>query len=120
MEIVDSFSSHLWGLPYEQREEYLMGLARLKTEGMTYTRMGGFIGFPPNQISKQVKPYLEKYRAFLDANLDKLEASLKRNDPDYDYMIDPRTVTQQMCALLLGGDEVKQTLEQLMNLEKTK
>ena len=112
METAD-FWSHLWGMPHDKREEYLMGLARLKVEGMPYTRMEGFLGFPASQISKHVRPYVEKYHAFLNYNFDRLEKSLTTVDPDYQYMTDPRTVQQQMCALLMGGEEIKQTLEQL-------
>ena len=119
METAD-FWSHVWAMPHDKREEYLMGLARLKLEGMPYTRMEGFLGFPASQISKHVKPYLAKYRVFLEGNFAKLEQSLKRNDPDYDYLTDPRTVTQQMCALVMGGEEIKRTLKQLIDLEKTK
>lgn len=114
--VTADFWTHLWGMEHDQREEYLMGLARLKLEGMPYTRMEGFLGFPASQISKHVKPYLAKYQQYLNNNRDMLEQSLKRNDPDYDYLTDPRTVAQQMYALLMGGEEIKQTLNQLCNL----
>jgi hypothetical protein len=117
MENVD-FWTHLWQMPHGQREEYLMGLAQLKIEGMTYTRMEGFLGFPASQISKHVKPYLSKYRELVANNIAKLEQSLKQVDPDYAYITDPRTVHQQMCALLMGGDEIKSTLEQLTGVNK--
>ena len=117
METAD-FWSHLWRMTRDQREEYLMGLAQLKLEGMTYTRMEGFLGFPAAQISKHVKPYLGKYRELVEDNFAKLDQSLKQVDPDYAYMTDPRTVQQQMCALLMGGDEIKSTLEQLSGVNK--
>ena len=117
METAD-FWSHLWRMTRDQREEYLMGLAQLKLEGMTYTRMEGFLGFPAAQISKYVKPYLGKYRELVEDNFAKLDQSLKQVDPDYAYMTDPRTVQQQMCALLMGGDEIKSTLEQLSGVNK--
>ena len=85
---------------------------------MTYTRMEGFLGFPATQISKYVKPYLAKYRELVANNFAKLEQSLKYVDPDYAYMTDPRTVHQQMCALLMGGDEIISTLEQLTGVNK--
>jgi hypothetical protein len=49
--------------------------------------------------------------------MEKIKAVLKREDPDYDYITDRRTVTQEMSALMMGGQEVLNTLEQLSNLE---
>lgn len=117
METAD-FWSHLRRMSYDQREEFLLGLARLKLEGMTYTRIGGFLGFPTSQISKHVRPYLAKYREMVANNLAKLDQSLKQVDPDYVYMTDPRTVHQQMCALLMGGDKIKNILEQLTRVNR--
>lgn len=120
METADSFGYHLCKMGWEERRDYMMGLARWKHEGMTYTAIGRLLNYSSTSISKHLKPYEALYRQHLDLNLTKLEQSLKRNDPDYEYLTDPRTVTQQMCALVLGGDEVKRTLEQLINLEQTK
>jgi hypothetical protein len=117
METAESFIDYLYKMKRDDREQFLMGLAKLKHDGATYTFIGKFLGeYNPSSISKHLKPYEKRYRELLDANFTKLEESLKRNDPDYDYITDPRTVTQQMCALLLGGEEMKQTLEQLCNL----
>jgi hypothetical protein len=115
--VTADFWSHLWQMPHDQREEYLMGLAKLKLEGMPYTRMEGFLGFPASQISRHVKPYLATYREFVNDNFAKLEQSLRQVDPDYEYMVDQRTIQQQMCALLMGGQEIIDTLEQLAGVQ---
>jgi hypothetical protein len=117
METVDTLASHLWGMSYEQEARYLQGLAKMRVGGMTYKNIAAFIGVSVPGVSKKLKPYEAKYRELIAMNRDKLEASLDRNDADYEFMVDPRTVTQQMCALLLGGEEVKAVLNQLMNLE---
>ena len=116
METAESFGHYVYNMGYDERHRYLMGLARWKHEGMTYTAMGRLLNYPPTSISKYLKPFETAYRQHLDLQRTKLEQSLKRNDPDYDYLTDPRTVAQQMYALLMGGEEIKQTLNQLCNL----
>lgn len=117
METAESFSDYLYKMGWDERHKYLLGLARWKVEGMTYTKIGSILGgYSGDAVSKQLKEYVGLYKQILDTNFAKLEASLKRNDPDYDFMVDPRTVVQEMCAMVLGGEEMKQTLEQLCNL----
>jgi hypothetical protein len=36
------------------------------------------------------------------------------------FMVDKRIVLQEMCALLIGGSEIRETLEQLSNLGESK
>lgn len=117
MAIAETFSDYLYDLSWEERERYLRGLAKLKVSGMTYVKIGSLLGgYSGSEISRQIKDYVVEYEQLLDRNFAKLEDSLKRNDPDYEFMVDPRMVTQEMCAMLLGGEEMKQTLEQLCNL----
>jgi hypothetical protein len=117
METAESFSDYLYKMDWDERRNYLMGLAKLKVAGMTYTKIGSLLGgYSGGEISRQIKEYEEQYKKLLDENFTKLEESLKRNDPDYDFMVDPRTVTRETCAMLMGGEEMKQTLEQLCNL----
>lgn len=104
-------------MSYEQEARYLQGLAKMRVGGMTYKNIAAFIGVSVPGVSNKLKPYEAQYRELIAMNRAKLEASLNRNDADYEFMVDPRTVTQQMCALLLGGEEVKAVLNQLMNLE---
>lgn len=116
METAKPFWMFLDEMPWDERDAYLMNLAKWWLSGMTFIKIAELTGFTPKEISKYVNPHVAKYHKLLDNNFAKLEGSLKRNDPDYDYLTDPRTVTQQMCALVMGGDEIKQTLEQLCNL----
>ncbi len=117
METAESFSDYVYNMGWDERHNYLLGLAKWKVEGMTYTKIGSLLGgYSGSEVSRQIKEYVELYKKQLEVNFAKLEASLKRNDPDYDFMVDPRTVTQEMCAMLMGGEEMKQTLEQLCNL----
>jgi hypothetical protein len=50
--------------------------------------------------------------------MEKIKAALKREDPDYDYITNQRTVIQEMSALAMGGQEVLNILEQLSNLKE--
>ena len=105
---------------WDERQAYLRGLAKWKVEGMTYQKMGAILGgYSSGVVAKHVKSYVDEYKRLLDSNFAKLEESLKRNDPDYDYITDRRTILQEMCALHMGGEEIKMTLNQLMNLEST-
>jgi hypothetical protein len=113
-----SFSDLYYEMNSEDLHQYLMGLAQLKVHGMTYKAIGGLTDIRPASLVTPLKKYERLYKDICCANLDNLEKSLVRVDPDYDYMVDQRTVHQQMCALLMGGDEIKSTLEQLTGVNK--
>lgn len=115
----EEFDDFIASLSYEEYAEYMLGLTRLKMSGMTYKALGGLTSFSPHVLAKRLKPFEREYEATCTKNFHKITASLKRNDPEYDYMTDPRTVTQQMCALLMGGEEIRSTLEQLSNWNET-
>lgn len=118
METAKSVSDLYYEMASEDRHQYLMGLAQLKVHGMTYKAIGGLTGFSQHSLAKHLKQYEYLYKDMCHKNYDRLEQSLKQVDPDYAYMTDPRTVQQQMCALLMGGDEIKSTLEQLTGVNK--
>ena len=118
MENVRDFSDLYYELTPEERHRYLMGLAQLKVGGMTYKAIGGLTNLSPSALGKHLKAYEREYKKLISDNQDRLHQSLVRVDPDYDYMVDQRTVHQQMCALLMGGDEIKSTLEQLTGVNK--
>jgi hypothetical protein len=103
----------------EPSDEFMLGLAKLRYLGMNYRAIGGLIGRNQQWTANRLKPYEEIYRQTCINNLKKLMDSLVRHDPNYDFMIDPRVVTQQMCALLMGGEEIRSTLKQLANLKGT-
>lgn len=118
METAKSVTDLYYEMPSEDRHQYLMGLAQLKVHGMTYKAIGGLTGFSQQSLAKYLKQYERMYKDKCHENYDRLERSLKYVDPDYAYMTDPRTVHQQMCALLMGGDEIISTLEQLTGVNK--
>jgi hypothetical protein len=118
METVRNFSDVYYEMEREEREEYLMGLAQLKVSGMTYKAIGGLTGFSTTALSKHLKKYEHKYKELCRVNFECLEESLTKVDPDYVYITDKRTIAQQMCALLMGGQEVIDTLEQLAGVQK--
>lgn len=118
METADSFGSYVYSMQYDKRNDYMMGLAKLRVMGMTYKALSGMLGFPASSVSKYLKPYERQYKELRRANHAHLEQILTRVDPDYAYMTDKRTVLQEMCALHMGGEEIKMTLNQLMNLER--
>ena len=120
MVTAESFSDYVYKMGWDERERYLRELAKWKHGGMTYEKMASILGgYASSSVAKQVRTYLEDYKRLLDRNFAKLEESLKKNDPDYDYITDRRTVLQEMCALHMGGEEIINTLKQLMHLEQT-
>ena len=87
---------------------------------MTYTAIGKMHGMDPKDVSYICKPLVKRYHERCDVNIEKLNKVLVCPDPEYMFMTDKRTVLQEMCALLIGGNEVKKTLEQLSNLGESK
>lgn len=111
MEHADFWAEH------RAHEEKMMGLAKLRLGGLTYKKLSALTEeMSPSVLSKNLKPYEKRYKELCEKNLAKLEESLKRIDPDYDYLADPRTALQQNCALLMGGKETMAVLEQLQGL----
>jgi hypothetical protein len=100
-------------------DEFMMGLAQLKAAGMNYKSLAGMTQFSQQKLSSVLKPYEKRYAKICDENFQKLKGSVQRTDPEYDFMIDPRTVLNEMCALLMGGKEIKKTLQQLSDLKET-
>lgn len=103
---------------YLERQKMLRELAKLRVFGMTYKKLSALVDVSPQRLAGLLKSHEVAYKAECRKNLETLLASLQRNDPDYNHMTDPRTVTQQMCALLIGGEEVKSTLQQLADLKE--
>jgi hypothetical protein len=112
---------HLWE-ERDREEVFQGGVLEFWVGGMTYKAIGGLIGARPQEVSKMLKPLIAKYHARCHENLDKLNRAVlcAERDPDYVFMVDQRTVLQEMCALLIGGSEIKDILEQLSNLGESK
>ena len=105
------------------KEEIFQGdLLNFWVSGMTYKAIGELIGAKPREASKMLKPLITEYHARCRENLDKLNKAVlcAERNPDYMFMVDQRTVLQEMCALLIGGSEIRETLEQLSNLGEIK
>ena len=96
------------------------GLLEWRLSGMTYKAIAGMTGMTTQKVSALISPLKHAYDIRCDANIKKIEASLKREDPEYDYMVYQKTVVNELCALLIGGDEIKDVLEQLSNIGETK
>ena len=65
---------------------------------VTYKQLGEEIGLHPIRVSAIVKP------------------SITTPSNDLKYLLDERVILQETCALLMGGDEIKNVLNQLANL----
>ena len=104
-----------FGLEYDEYDKYMWGLAKLRLSGMTYKAIGSMTGLSHHMLARRLKPFEKNYIQECDKNFKILKDSLTQTDSEYDFMTDPRTVSQQMCALLMGGEEVRSTLEQLSN-----
>lgn len=113
METVRKISDLYYEMGTDERHEYLMGLAQMKLSGMTYKAIGGLTGYSASDLGKHLCDYISEYRKICRTNFERLEKSLNNDDQDYKYIVDPRTVHQQMCALVMGGQEVIETLKQL-------
>ena len=100
----------------DDEDKFHQGLLDWRLSGMKYKAIGAMCNMSQQKVAAIVNPLKYAYHRRCDANKEKIEAILKREDPDYDFMTDRRTVIQEMCALLLGGEEMKQTLEQLCNM----
>jgi len=95
------------------------GLLDWRLSGMTYKAIGAMCGLSSQKVSALVAPLKLAYDRRCDANIKKIESVLKREDPEYDYMVYQKTVVNELCALLMGGDEIKDVLVQLSNLGET-
>ena len=105
---------------WDKEDQFKEGLLGFWLDGMTYKAIGGLINARPQEVSKLLKPIREAYFIRCKANVKKIEAILKRKDPEYDYMVYQKTVVNELCALLMGGDKIKNVLVQLTNLGETK
>lgn len=119
MATVKWFYGDMYALPPKDRLSRTRSLVRMRAQGITYKLIGETLGYPPSQISKYLKVYERMYREEIASNFERLEKSLTTVDPDYAYMIDPRTVQQQMCALEIGREVFEDVLNQLANLPDT-
>jgi hypothetical protein len=104
----------------DKEEIFQGGLLNFWVSGMTYKAISELIGAKPQEVSKMLKPLIAAYNERCEANIEKLNKVLVCPDPEYMFMVDKRIVLQEMCALLIGGSEIKETLEQLSNLGETK
>lgn len=96
------------------------GLLEWRLSGMTYKAIAGMTGMTTQKVSALISPLKHAYDIRCNENIKKIEVSLKREDPEYDYMVYQKTVVNELCALLIGGDEIKDVLEQLANLGESK
>ena len=85
---------------------------------MAFKAIGAMCNLSSQKVAAIVNPLKHAYDIRCDKNKDKIMAILRREDPDYDYMTDRRTVIQEMSALAMGGQEVLNILEQLSNLKE--
>ena len=109
-----------WAQQRAETNAFHNNLAELWLGGMTYTAIAKMHGMDPKDVSYICKPLVKRYHERCDVNIEKLNKVLVCPDPEYMFMTDKRTVLQEMCALLIGGNEVKNILEQLSNLGESK
>ena len=95
------------------------GLLNLWIDGMSLQSIAALSGMRTSDLSKKLKAQKEMYFERCKANHEKIDAILERKDPEYDYMVYQKTVVNELCALLMGGDEIKDVLVQLSNLGET-
>jgi hypothetical protein len=104
---------------WDKEHTFKDGLLEWRLSGMTYKAISAMTGMTTQKVSALIAPLKHAYDLRCQANIKKIEDSLKRSDPEYDYMVYQKTVVNELCALLMGGDEIKDVLEQLANLGET-
>ena len=109
---------HEW-LVLDKEYTYRDGLLNLWIDGMPLKSIAGMVGMRTSDLSKKLRDQKEEYFKRCKENSEKIAEILKREDPEYDYMVYEKTVVRELCALLMGGDEIKDVLEQLANLGDT-
>lgn len=110
---------HNW-LALDKDYTYHEGLLDLWVDGMPMKSIASMAGMRTSDLSKKLRPYREEYLERCKKNYARIEAILERKDPEYDYMVYQKTVVNELCALLMGGDEIKDVLEQLANFNMDK
>jgi len=85
-------------------------------DGVAYKKLGEEVGLSGGRVAQIVKP-IERILILKGIeNLNKLEASITTPSDDLKYVMDRRVMLQENCALLMGGDEIKNVLNQLASL----
>lgn len=107
-------------IEWDKEDRFHQGLLDWRLSGMTYKAIGAMCGLSQQKVASIVNPLKYAYDRRCDENLKKIEAILKREDPEYEFITDQRNKVDNMCALLIGGDEIKDVLEQLANLNLEK
>lgn len=103
---------------WDKEDTFHQGLLDWRVSGMTYKAIGAMCNLSTQKVATIVRPLKHAYDIRCDKNKDKIMAILKREDSDYDYITNQRTVIQEMSALAMGGQEVLNILEQLSYLEE--
>jgi len=85
-------------------------------DGVSYKQLGKEVGLSGNRVSQIVKPIERMLVLKSIKNFYELEASITTPSDDLKYVMDRRVMLQENCALLMGGDEIKNVLNQLANL----
>lgn len=100
----------------EARNKKLWLARRRLYDKVTYKKLGEEVGLSGSRVAQIVKPIERMLILKSMENLNKLEASITTPSDDLKYVMDRRVMLQENCALLIGGDEIKNVLNQLANL----
>jgi hypothetical protein len=85
-------------------------------DGVTYKQLGKEVGLSGSRVAQIVKPIERMLVLKSIKNFYELKASITTPSDDLKYVMDRRVMLQENCALLMGGDEIKNVLNQLANL----
>lgn len=113
-----------WQRDYEkQRQQYedrLNSMARMRFyDKKTYKEIAKLFGYEkPQAVSKLIKEREEALRISWHGNKKRIEDMVKGPPPTLEFYLDPRVILQETCAMHMGGEEMLNTLKQLMNLRK--
>jgi len=105
----------------QQEEDRLNSMARMRLyEKKTYKEIARLFGYAkPQAVSHLIKHREEALRIAWHGNKKRIEDMVKGPPPKLEFYLDQRVILQETCAMHMGGEEIRSTLKQLMNLGST-
>jgi len=115
-----SLRDYLDSLSSEESKDHVRMLLRIHASGATYRSLANMFGHTPSQYAGLLRAHRSYYQREVENNLAKLKDSLCKVDPSYTVATNPETALQNMCAMYIGREMMKDALNELANLPDAK